>query len=159
MTHTISLKDVFGNALSSFTQWDMEQKIIIDGLNQLGVTASLPPLFYYANEKSKESLIVPAQLVGGIWEVKVPNIVLQDSLLLQIYTYINKNSIDGKTLYQWSIPVIPRAKPTEYEYRENTDTFYELVKKVIAFSSTKPNNSLWRLWIKDQGTITDYLNT
>ena len=159
MTQTVSLKDVFGNSLSFFTQWDMGQKIIIEGLNQLGVSASLPPTFYFANEKSKESLTVQSQQVSNAWEVIVPNILLQDALLLQVYTYINKNSSEGKTLFQWNIPVTPRAKPIEYQYEENTETFYDLVGQIIPFSSSQPTDKLWRLWLKDNGTIADYLNT
>ena len=110
--------------INNFTQWDLGQKITIKGT---GITE--PPIVHFANKNSSEALSVQSTLDNsGNITVDVPNVLLQDDLILDVYIY-ELDGTGGKTLYKISIPVSSKPKPSDYIYSDNVD--YITVENVL----------------------------
>lgn len=119
--------DSKGNIINGFVQWDADQTIMFKGLD-----LTQAPIVHFANRESDTSLGVQSTIddSGNITAV-VPNILLQNDLMLYIYIFV-PNGSGGRTIRTISIPVQPKPKPDDYIYTENTDVIYleNLVKQV-----------------------------
>lgn len=109
----ITCYDSSGNVLDHYTQWDLNQKLIIRGADD-----SSAPQFHFSNSSVNNALIVPSFLKNGEITVSVPNILLQQALPLIIHMYYQSDGI-STTRHCIRIPVEPRKKPDNYVY---TDT-------------------------------------
>ena len=119
--------DSEGNIINGFVQWDADQTIMFKGLD-----LTQAPIVHFANRESDTSLGVQSSIddSGNITAV-VPNILLQNDLMLYIYIFV-PNGSGGRTIRTISVPVQPKPKPDDYIYTENTDVIYleNLVKQV-----------------------------
>lgn len=108
--------DSDGNELEVLYQWDLNQSITIRG----GV---IPPsaVFHFCNRSSSLALVVTPEISGSDLVVSVPNVLLQQSEPIIAYAYTDTAGDGYRTIQAIHIPVIPRAKPEDYEYEENID--------------------------------------
>lgn len=108
--------DSDGLMLDHFTQWDIGQTIVIKNL-QLDDA----PNVHFANKNHKQAIVVRSEFKDSDLYVDVPNILLQENAPIIIYLYCKQNENSYKTINITTINVIPRARPDDYEYRENIE--------------------------------------
>lgn len=114
----VTCLDSYGEIINNLTQWDIDQTLII---KDSGLTDA--PEFHFCNKNSKEAFVVASTIdENGVLSVKVPNILLTESLPVIAYMYVFSTNTSAKTLATIRIPVEKRPKPSEYEYVENIDT-------------------------------------
>lgn len=104
-----------GKLLKLLYQWDCNQKIYFTGL-----PTSPCPVFHFCNRRSTEALVVNSEPTTGGVTVEIPNILLQEPEPLIIYVYAGTGDNSGRTVHALQVPVVPRAMPNDYEYKENT---------------------------------------
>lgn len=109
--------DSKGNLLKSLYQWDHNQRITIKGVDDVSSIETV----HFSNRHSKEALVVKPTKLNGDIIADVPNILLQN--WEPIVAYITSTTVNEgyKTVFAVNIPVIPRSKPSDYEYVENIE--------------------------------------
>lgn len=131
----VTCLDAYGNGINSFTQWDVDQKIVItlEGCDKNYL--DIAPEVHFCNIKSKEALIVRSTVSNGnTITAFVPNILLQEHYPLLVYVYLT-DSIDvssQRTILKTEIPIRKRTKPSDYLYVENIERITaEMIKEEI----------------------------
>lgn len=98
-------------------RWDLNQILAVSGS---GLT--VPPVFHFVSRKptkSSEALVVQGTIAsGGVIRANIPNILLTEPWDIIAYMYSLEDNA-GKTVETIRIPVVDRAKPTDYEYSDN----------------------------------------
>lgn len=107
--------DKNGKALKSLTQWDVNRKLEIDGLE-----LTKPPMVHFYNEYSIKSLVVPSEIVDKKIITDIPNILLQKNKNIKIAVFVDDGE-EGKTIYLDEIPVTQKLEPEDYNYVENIE--------------------------------------
>lgn len=114
--------DINGNTILNFTQWDSNQKIVIDGeFTEL----ELAPYVDFWNDNQANALrMVSTVSESGQIEVEIPNTLFLDALPITIFVYLRENSDDstisgGKTVLTSRIPVRPKPKPHDFSFEDN----------------------------------------
>ena len=102
--------DSNGQILNYYTQWDVNQKLIIKGADM-----SSAPDFHFLNNLIQDTYVIQAEISNGGLVAKVPDEILQYSASVIVHICYE----DGTTEYTVRIPVMPRKKPDNYVY---TDT-------------------------------------
>ena len=105
-----------GSPLQHFAQWDIGQTLVLKGAN-----LESAPTFHFCNGCTDRALVVPSEISGDSIVVKVPNLLLQEELPVIAYMYCQESKDTAKTAAIITIPVIPRAKPDDYNYEENIE--------------------------------------
>lgn len=114
--YNIVCYDSKGRTISNFTQWDLDQTITIKGLS-----LSKAPLIHFCNKNSTEALSIQSTLnESGDITAEVPNILLEESLVIEAYIFETDGNA-GKTLLKISIPVNSKPKPSDYIYSDNVE--------------------------------------
>ena len=108
--------DSDGRVIDHLTQWDVGQSVSVRG-----ATYSGDPVFHFCNRRSYEALVVTAKNVDGALVADIPNVLLTESLPIEIYMYYQQKPGSAKTVYTISIPVEQRKKPTDYIFEDNVD--------------------------------------
>ena len=94
-------------------QWDINQRVIIEGLNDLAIQA---PYFLIGNSKDKNGLYrVKPIYKDELVYVDIPDEVLQKEGYADIYLY---DEITGTTMLAWRFSIKKKAKPMDYIYEE-----------------------------------------
>lgn len=109
--------DSDGNVLTAYYQWDVDQKLQIDGIDDIQTV----DMIHFGNKTLPKALVVPHTVVGTRIVVDVPNLILQYSDAINIYIYCNTANDGQRTMHAGTIIVYPRQKPEDYEYEENID--------------------------------------
>lgn len=99
-----------GEVLQYYTQWDVNQKLIIKGAD----TSSAPD-FHFLNANINVAYVVHSTTEGNSVIVDIPDVLLQYSVPLIVYI----EYIEGTTEHSIRIPILPRTKPADYKF---TDT-------------------------------------
>lgn len=124
--------DADGNILNHFTQWDVDQILVIRGAD----TSSAPQI-HFSNSAMENALVIQSSInLGGIFAI-VPSVLLQHSLPIIAHLYYSNMP---KTKYSVRIPVMPRNKPEDYVYSETIGGIV-LNGADIVVSNTKPSNN------------------
>lgn len=134
--------DSYGNTINYFTQWDVDQKIIIPIDSCSLQNAKLPsspayalPEVHFGNSARSETLLVRSDFVDDeTISVDVPNILLQEPYPLFVYVYLTdpEDVSSQKIILQNEIPVRKRQKPSDYFYIENIRRITaEMIKEEI----------------------------
>ena len=110
----ITCYDSDGGILKSLTQWDVGQSIVIKGL-----PTNDAPSVHFCSKGDDKALVVASRLSNTDLVVDVPNILLQKSMPIAAYLYYQQDVDSAKTMYTLTINVVPRAKPSDYEYVED----------------------------------------
>lgn len=131
--------DSYGNTIDDFSQWDIDQKIIIS-LNDYGDDKlSIAPMIHFSNKQrkreNKDALVVRSTILeGNTVVVNVPNILLQEPYPLLVYVYLtdDEDVSSQKTVLSTEIIVRKRPKPSNYYYVENIERITaQQIKKEI----------------------------
>jgi len=101
------------NGRSTFYQWDLYQKLIIDDVKHDYV--------HFANEGDSTALVVKVYERDGIRLADVPNILLQSGKRIIAYSCLSADD-DFHTHYLTKFKVKSRPKPADYVYTE-TEVF------------------------------------
>lgn len=134
--------DSYGNTINYFTQWDVDQKIIIPIDSCSLQNAKLPsspayarPEVHFGNSARSETLLVRSDFVDEkTISVDVPNILLQEPYPLFVYVYLTdpEDVSSQKIILQNEIPIRKRQKPSDYFYIENIRRITaEMIKEEI----------------------------
>lgn len=111
----IICRDAFGDPLEFLTQWDVNQKVVIEGIE-----LSPCPTIRFSNKHSKVSLVVRPTIVDDKLQVDIPNILLQQSYPIIVNIFYEYDD-SAKTRHIFLIPVIPSKCPEDYNYIHNID--------------------------------------
>lgn len=101
-----------GSVLEYYYQWSVDQSLIIKGAD-----TSLAPVFYFSNVKFNTAFIVNPEIREDSLVVTVPNILLQHPFPIIIDA---DYSVNSKSDFSLRIPVMPKAKPGDYVYNDNS---------------------------------------
>lgn len=114
--------DKDGNIIHNLTQWDINQKLIIEIVQNI----STAPKVHFCNKNSEKALVVQSAISGDRIIADIPNILLEEPLNIIAYVYYNNDSANNswKTIQTIDIPLRKRAKPDDYEYVENVHIIY-----------------------------------
>lgn len=126
--------DEYGNTIYNLTQWDINQKLIVDVENYILDTA---PMVHFCNKNYDKTLDVQSTLSDNKIVADIPNILLKEPLTITAYIYLMSNQ-SGKTVKVIEIPVRQRPQPSDYEYEDNVDiiTITQLIQEVNALKVT-----------------------
>lgn len=123
------LLDEDGNSIFRLTQWDKNQKLILDIDVDVGDTLNTEitsPYVHYCNIKSTEAINVLSTIDFENKKLiaDIPNELLQEpyNIIAYIYMADNDNTNSQKTVVAIKIPVKPRVKPSDYQYVNNSPT-------------------------------------
>ena len=117
----------------SLYQWDLNQQLRVSGLNL--VTA---PEVHFANANMARAIVRQAELVGGVVVVDIPNSLLQDPLRISAHIGIYEGDT-FKTVEVVAIPVIPRARPEDYQLEDTDEELYSFnaLENMLQNAATK----------------------
>lgn len=135
--------DENGDIVYSLTQWDYNQKLIVDCGS---FTFSTAPSVQFCNCQSTKALCVDSTITDNQIVADIPNILLQSPL--KIIAYIVATSGDAlKTVYTVEIPVHKRVKPDSYTYSDNTELveLKEIASSLQTLESTISANEQIRI--------------
>lgn len=111
------LYDQYGVALHNLTQWDSNAIITIPNFAYTSA-----PMFHFANTAHENSLTVQSTLDKSTVSVVVPNILLTKARPIDIYVFLyDVATEEGRAIDHVTLPVIPKPKPNDYEYVDNTE--------------------------------------
>lgn len=105
-------------------QWDKNHRIIItDGVANCEV--------HFANGIiGQNALVTMSYSEKGVVYANIPNVLLQVDSQLKVFVY-QVNGDKAYTETEWTIDVVPRAKPDDYIYTEvEILNYYELEKRI-----------------------------
>lgn len=108
-----ALMDSDGEIIEHFTQWDLNYPVFVDAG---GLTNA--PMFHFANSNSKNALGVQSELINGMFKVQVPNILLKESLPIDIWVYMIDTDM-SKTILTFHVVVKSRLMPPDYAYEDD----------------------------------------
>ena len=116
------LLDKDGNFIHNLTQWDINQKLIIEIVQNI----STAPKVHFCNKNSEKALVVQSTISGNKIIADIPNILLTEPLNMIAYVYYNNDTANDswKTIQTIDIPLRKRVKPNDYEYVENVEIIY-----------------------------------
>lgn len=106
--------DLNGNSITEFTQWDLNQFILIEGEEY-----KTAPKVHFTNQNCEKALTVTSELIDSTQiKVEVPNQLLVEPYKINIYVYASEEG-SSKTIQHTSIPVSKRPMPNDFEYEDN----------------------------------------
>ena len=105
-----------GQVLERYTQWDKDQKLLIKGID-----TGTPPYFHFSNGSREDALVVRSEFTDDGVVASVPDILLQYALPIIVFVYYFESSSGSSAEFSVRIPVMPRAKPSDYIYVEKDD--------------------------------------
>lgn len=128
----------------SLYQWDKDQDLIISGLN-----LSVAPEIHFSNANMDRAIVKQSTLNDGVITVRIPNSLLQESLIIKAYIGIYEGS-SFNIIESIEIPIIARERPSDYTISDSDEEIYsfnklenEIANAVNAFDNkVKENNQL-----------------
>ena len=110
-------------------QWDQNHTLNIEGENSQDVTT-----VHFTNKSRDRAIVCETTDVDGAKVVNVPNELLEEPYDVIAYVHIY-NDNHAKTVEIINIPLIKRAKPTDYQFTDNVPvmTFERLEKDIKDF--------------------------
>lgn len=116
----------------SVYQWDINQTLNITGLS----LASAPEV-HFANANMERAIVRQSVINKGTISVTIPNSILQEPLPIKAYVGIYEGET-FKIIESIKIPVIPKARPTDYVFIDDGGDIYsynEILNKMISFEN------------------------
>lgn len=131
--------DQYGNTIYHLTQWDYNQKLIVD-INGFDFSDIPAPIVHFCNINSNDALSVQSIIQENKIVADIPNILLKEPYQITAYLYLMDNN-SGKTIYTIEIPVRKRPKPSDYEYEDNVEVVLlsELIQQVKELNENVTN--------------------
>lgn len=106
----------------SLYQWDVNQDLIINGLN-----LSVAPDIHFANASMNGAIVKHSTLENGVISVRIPNSLLQSALTIKAYVGVYEGET-FKVIETIEIPVIARVKPLDYTLEDSDEEIYSFNK-------------------------------
>lgn len=104
----------------SFYQWDLNQKLIIEG-------ASLNDKIHFKNIDGVNALVVEPYSSGENILVDVPNVLLQKANSITVWVYVNNDHTKEQAVFN----VIPRQKPADYIYTPTEVSVWKVLEEAV----------------------------
>lgn len=125
--------DQYGNTITHLTQWDFNQKLIIE-LEDYNLENA--PMIHFCNKNSEKALAVQSTIEDKKIIADIPNILLKEPYRIIAYLYLYSND-SGKTIKTIDIPIRERIQPDDYEYEDNVEVILlsELIQEVKNLNS------------------------
>ena len=116
-------------------QWDQNHTLNIEGENSQDVTT-----VHFTNKSRDKAIVCETTDVDGVKVANVPNELLEEPYDVIAYVHIY-NDNHAKTVEIIHIPLIKRAKPTDYQFVDNVPvmTFERLEKDIKDFIALSNN--------------------
>ena len=116
-------------------QWDQNHTLNIEGENSQGVTT-----VHFTNKSRDRAIVCETTDVDGVKVANIPNELLEEPYDVIAYVHIY-NDNHAKTVEIINIPLIKRAKPTDYQFVDNVPvmTFERLEKDIKDFIALSNN--------------------
>lgn len=111
------------NGRSSFWQWDINQKLVVQDLPN-GAEV------HFSNCNSDYALVTLVKTVDGKNVCDVPNVVLQKAGYVNVFAYVIEGE-EKHTEYKASILILARSKPEDYIYTETETLCYKNLSEKI----------------------------
>lgn len=109
----VSFTTYGGYTTDSIYQWDLDRIVEIRG-----ISLETAPILNFWCKNIKEAVVVRAEYEEGVIRCKIPNVLLQwDKDIIVYVCECPSNCFE--TCEQIRIPVIKRARPADYVYRDN----------------------------------------
>ena len=110
-------------------QWDQNHTLNIEGENSQDVT-TVP----FTNKSRDKAIVCETTYVDGVKVANIPNEILEETYDVIAYVHVY-NDNNAKTVEIINIPLIKRAKPTDYQFVDNVPvmTFERLEKDIKDF--------------------------
>ena len=110
-------------------QWDQNHTLNIEGENSQDVTT-----VHFTNKSRDKAIVCETTDVDGVKVANVPNELLEEPYDVIAYIHVY-NDNHAKTVEIINIPLIKRAKPTDYQFVDNVPvmTFERLEKDIKDF--------------------------
>lgn len=105
---------------SSFYQWDLNQKLIVDGI-------TLNDEIHFKNIDGVNALVVKPYSSGENILVDVPNILLQKANSITVWVYVNNDHTKEQAVFN----VIPRQKPADYIYTPTEVSVWKVLEEAV----------------------------
>lgn len=105
---------------SSFYQWDLNQKLIIDGI-------TLNDEIHFKNIDGTGALVVKPYSSGENILVDVPNVLLQKANSITVWVYVNNDHTKEQAVFN----VIPRQKPADYIYTPTEVSVWKVLEEAV----------------------------
>lgn len=149
--------------LTSLYQWDSNQTIRISGVSYIDT-----PMLHFCNKQSKTALVVTPDISDGNLIAAIPNVLLQVPDTILVYLFADGDDNGSRTVTCVTrIPVIPRPRPSDYEFSEDIDPYG--VKNQLGgmsfvictkeeFDALNPKSDTTEYFVKDgNGAVKVYL--
>ena len=116
-------------------QWDQNHTLNIEGENSQDVTT-----VHFTNKSRDKAIVCETTDVDGVKVANVPNELLEEPYDVIAYIHVY-NDNHAKTVEIINIPLIKRAKPTDYQFVDNVPvmTFERLEKDIKDFIALSNN--------------------
>lgn len=102
----------------SLYQWDLNQVLSVSGLN-----LTVAPEVHFSNANMDRAIVRQASLINHIVEANIPNSLLQEPLTIKAYIGVYEGDT-FKTVEVVEIPVMPKARPTDYRIETSDGEIY-----------------------------------
>lgn len=106
----------------SLYQWDLNQDLIIDGLN-----LSAAPEIHFTNVNMARAIVRQTTLNAGLIKVMIPNSLLQEPYTIIAHLGIYKGD-DFNIIETIEIPVIAKDRPLDYAITDSDEEIYSFKK-------------------------------
>ena len=104
--------------VDSLFQWDVNQILEI-----MGLSLPVAPEVHFAHDHMEQAIVRQATMdTAGVVRVEVPDRLLQRPNRINAYVCTNENGVFN-TLHKIVIPVIPRARPSDYEGEDEAEVY------------------------------------
>lgn len=104
----------------SFYQWDLNQKLIVDGI-------TLNDKIHFKNIDGVNALVVEPYSSGENILVDVPNVLLQKANSITVWVYVNNDHTKEQAVFN----VIPRQKPADYIYTPTEVSVWKVLEEAV----------------------------
>jgi hypothetical protein len=102
----------------SLYQWDINQDLVIRGLNLL-----VAPEIHFANANMARAIVRHSTLESGVVTVRIPNSLLQEALTVKAYVGIYEGDT-FKVIETIEIPIVAKPKPADYVFEDSEGEIY-----------------------------------
>lgn len=144
---------IFGGERFCFTQWDVDQKLIVEGDYEV----------VHMNNGTGTAQVLGVHEFEGCRVVDVPNIYLQKSGRFTVYAYVVDETSGAYTEHTQTFHIVPKPKPDDYAYTETEvltfSTLLAKAKESGEFDGDTPyigENLHWWIGDVDTGVVAGY---
>lgn len=118
----VNFKSYANYVTDSVYQWDLNRTLTITGL-----TLGSVPEIHFSNSALGKAIVGQSTYNNGVITTKIPNSILQNPLRIDVHVGVYEGS-EFKVIEKIEIPVIPRERPNDYTFEDNTGEIYSFNK-------------------------------